>query len=81
MKTVSIQDLKARISALLAEAAAGTRVLITKHRRPLAMLSPAELEHVHIGKRFGRGRLRALFERATDGRYLEGLAEDRGDES
>jgi hypothetical protein len=45
------------------------------------MLSPPELEHVHIGKRFGRGRLEPLLHQATAGRYLQVLAEDRGDES
>jgi prevent-host-death family protein len=80
MKTVSIQELKAKISALLAEAAAGTRVLITKHRRPVAMLSPPEHEAVHLGQRFGRGKLESLLHEATAGRYLEVLAEDRRDE-
>jgi hypothetical protein len=36
---------------------------------------------VHIGKRFGRGRLEPLLHQATAGRYLQVLAEDRGDES
>ena len=80
MKTVSIQELKARISALLAEAAAGTRVLITKHRRPVAMLAPPENEPLHVGKRFGRARLEPLLHEATAGRYLEVLGEDRRDE-
>ncbi len=80
MKKVSTQDLKSRLSALLAEAAGGTHILITKHQRPIAMLSPPELEHLHIGKRYGRDRLGSGFDRATAGRYLEVLAEDRRDE-
>jgi antitoxin (DNA-binding transcriptional repressor) of toxin-antitoxin stability system len=78
MKTVSLQELKSRIFALLAEVAAGSTVLITKDGRPIAVLSLPEADHLHTGKRFGRGSLGPLLHRATAGRYLEVLAEDRG---
>jgi hypothetical protein len=37
-----------------------------------------ELDHVHLGNKFGRGRIRPLFKARTRGKYLEVLAEDRG---
>jgi len=80
MKTVSIQELKADLSRLLAEVAAGARVLITKHRRSIAVLSPPEVHPVRVGRRFGRAKLEPCLENATAGRYLDVLAEDRRDE-
>ncbi len=77
MKTVSIDELKRRLSSLVDEAATGARILITKHRRPVACLSAADMEHVHIGPRFGRGALKPLFKAPTQGRYLEILDSDR----
>ena len=78
MKVVSIQVLKRNLSKLLAEAAAGARVIITRHRKPVAQLSSAELDSVHVGSRVGRGKLRPALRRAgTGGKYLDVLAEDR----
>lgn len=77
MKTVSIDELKRNLATFVDEAAAGARILITKHRRPVAFLSAADMEHVQIGGRFGRGALKPLFRSATQGRYLEVLANDR----
>jgi prevent-host-death family protein len=73
MKTVSIDELKRSLSSLVDEAATGTRILITKHRRPVACLSAADIEHVHIGPRFGRGALKPLFKAPTQGRSLQVL--------
>ena len=77
MKSVSIDQLKRNLSALLAEAEAGGRILVTKHRRPVATLSAPGLEHVHIGARFGRGALKPLLRAPTHGSYLKVLADDR----
>ena len=77
MKTVSVDELKRNLSSLLDEAAAGARILITKHRRPIATLSAADMHHVSIGARFGRGPLKPLLRAPTQGKYLEVLAEDR----
>lgn len=77
MKTVSIDELKRNLSAFIDEAAKGERIVITKHRRPVAALAPATPEHVHVGKRFGRAKLRPLFKAATKGAYLDVLLEDR----
>jgi prevent-host-death family protein len=78
MRTVSIDELKRNVSAFVEAAAAGTRIIITKHRRPVASLSPANLEHVHVGSRFGKGGpLKPLLRAPTRGHYLEVLEEDR----
>jgi prevent-host-death family protein len=77
MKTVSIDELKRNLSSLVEQAAAGARILITKHRRPVASLSSADMEHVHTGARFGRGTLKPLLKAPTHGKYLETLQDDR----
>ena len=78
MKLVSIQDLKARLSAMVAEAESGDTIIITRHSAPVAQLSPTRTESVHRGKSVGSSRLRAALKRGTKGRYLEVLLEDRG---
>jgi prevent-host-death family protein len=78
MKQLSIQDLKARLSAAVAEAEAGGTILITRHRQPVAQLGPARTTHVHHGSAVGTGPLRPALSRATKGRYLDILMEDRG---
>ena len=77
MKMVSIQDLKARLSAIVAEAESGDTIIITRHNAPVAQLSPPQRESVHRGTRVGDGRLKAALKRGTKGRYLEILLEDR----
>jgi prevent-host-death family protein len=78
MKQISIQDLKARLSAAIAEAESGDTIVITRHNEPVAHLSPARARHVHRGKNVGIGRLRPALKRGTKGRYLAVLSEDRG---
>jgi prevent-host-death family protein len=78
MKLVSIQDLKANLSAMVAEAESGDTIIITRHNAPVAQLRPAGTESVHRGKNVGNGRIRAAVSRGTKGRYLEVLLEDRG---
>jgi prevent-host-death family protein len=78
VKSVSIQDLKQNLSTLLDEAAAGTPIVITRHKRPVAVLSSAGLEHCHVGSEVGRPWKPAVPRRAvTRGRYLELLRDDR----
>jgi prevent-host-death family protein len=80
MKEVSIQTLKATLSSAVAEAEAGATIVITRHNDAVAVLGPARSAHVHRGPLVGTGRLKpALSSRATKGRYLEVLLEDRGD--
>jgi prevent-host-death family protein len=79
MKLVSIQDLKANLSAVVAEAESGDTIIITRHNAPVAQLSPAGKESIHHGRNVGSGRIRAALKRGTKGRYLEVLLEDRSD--
>jgi prevent-host-death family protein len=78
MKLVSIQDLKAKLSEMVAEAESGDTIIITRHRAPVAQLSPTRTESVHRGKNVGSSRLRAALKPGTKSRYLEILLEDRG---
>jgi prevent-host-death family protein len=77
MKVVSILELKRRLSAILAEAAVGVRIVVTRHGKPVVTISSAGSDHLHVGSKVGRGSLKPLFRRATEGKYLEFLAEDR----
>jgi len=77
MKQVSIQDLKARLSAVVAEAEAGGTILVTRHNQPVAQLGPAAAAHLHRGTRAASTRLGPAVRRGTRGRYLALLLEDR----
>jgi len=77
MKTVSIDELKRHLSTFVDAAGRGERILITRHRRPVATLMGPDLEHVHGGVRSPRASLRPLLAAPTRGAYLEVLAEDR----
>jgi prevent-host-death family protein len=77
MKKVSVQDLKARLSAVIAEAESGETVIITRHSDAVAQLGPVH-PHVHRGVRVGSRRLSPALKRGTKGRYLAVLLEDRG---
>ena len=78
MKQVSIQHLKAGLSAAVAEAQAGVTIVITRHNEPVAQLGPARPDRVHLGARVGGGRILPALKRGTKGRYLAVLLEDRG---
>jgi prevent-host-death family protein len=78
MKQISIQDLKAQLSAAVAQAESGDTILITRHNEPVAQLGPARPPFVHRGKDIGTGRLRPAVTRGTKGHYLTVLLEDRG---
>ncbi len=80
MKKVSIQDLKATLSAAVAEAEAGDTIVITRHNRPVARLSPARVPQRPRGiLRKGPGGLKPALSPARTCRYLAVLLEDRGD--
>ena len=79
MKRISIQDLKAGLSAAVAEAESGNTIVITRHNAPVAKLIPADPEHVHRGKNVGKGGIRPAIRRGVKVRFLEVLLEDRGD--
>ena len=78
MKKVSIQDLKATLSSVVAEAESGRTILITRHNEPVARLGPAGAEPLHRGRRVGSGRLQPALTRGTKGRALAVLLDDRG---
>src|SRR5688500_4833891 len=69
MKRISIQELKRRLSRVLAEAEGGATLLVTRHGRAVARIMPAELEHVHVGSRAGRSCIEPLLNGPTRGRY------------
>ena len=71
MKQVSIQELKKHLSKLIGEVAAGTQILVTRHKRPVVQLSSADLRHLHVGARFGKGQLRPLLRGESRGVYLK----------
>ena len=77
MKEISIQDLKSRLSAVVADAEAGRTVVVTRHNEPVAQLGPVRAGAIHRGSRLGT-RLRPALARGTKGRYLAVLLEDRG---
>lgn len=77
MKEISIHELKAQLSAAVAEAEAGQTILITRHKRPVARLTPAGTQHTHVGKGRRAAKLKPLLKQATRGRYLTVLIEDR----
>ncbi len=78
MKRISIQDLKARLSSVVAEAESGGTIVITRHNQPVAQLGPPD-SHVHRAKGMARAALKPAIKEGTNGRYLEVLLEDRGD--
>jgi antitoxin (DNA-binding transcriptional repressor) of toxin-antitoxin stability system len=77
MKTVSIDELKRRLSWFIGQAAAGERFIVTRHRKPVASIAAAGTEHLRIGSRFGRARLKPALKGPTKGQYLTVLFEDR----
>jgi prevent-host-death family protein len=79
MKRISIQALKAQLSAAVLEAQSGRTITITRHNEPVAELGPARARHVHRGTRVGAAGITPAVRRATKGRYLTVLREDRGD--
>jgi prevent-host-death family protein len=78
MKQISIQDLKARLSSVIAEAEAGATSIVTRHGDPVAQLGPPRTAHVHGGTEQERKRLMPAARRGTKGRYLAVLLDDRG---
>ena len=77
MKQISIQDLKASLSAAIAEAEEGRTILITRHNQSVARLGPASPIHVHRGSRMGKGPVVPALRRGTNARSLAILLEDR----
>jgi antitoxin (DNA-binding transcriptional repressor) of toxin-antitoxin stability system len=70
-------DLKAGLSAAVAEAESGRTIVITRHNEPVAQLGPARAARVHRGARVGQARIQSAVKRGTKGRYLAVLQDDR----
>ena len=79
MKRISIQDLKAKLSAAVSEAESGDTILITRHNQPVAKLVPAHPEHLHRGRNAEKDAIRPAIKRGVKIPYLDLLLEDRGD--
>lgn len=77
MKNVPIYVLKQDLASMIAEAEAGTEIIITRHNKPVARLTSASAEHVRQGARFGQGSFKPAVRGKTAGRYLQILREDR----
>ena len=77
MKKVSIQDLKSQLSAAIVEAESGNTIIVTRHNDPVAQLEPGRPQHVQRGEKVGTGPIKPALRRATRGRYLTALNEDR----
>lgn len=81
MTRISVQDLKANLSAAISEAESGQTLVVTRHNEPVAHLGPARPARVHRGALVGTDRLRPAIKgsiKGPKGRYLAVLADDRG---
>ena len=78
IKEISIQDLKANLSAVIAEAESGETIVITRHNAPVARLGPPD-SHVHYPRSTDRSALKPAIKSDKKIPYLEVLLEDRGD--
>jgi prevent-host-death family protein len=79
MRHISIQDLKASLSAAVAEAESGHTIVITRHNQAVAQLGPARPPFVHRANVEPASPLKPALKHGTKGRYLTVLLEDRGD--
>ena len=65
---------------MIAEAESGQTILITRHNQAVAQLIPASVMKTHRDSEAATAALQPLLRRATKGRYLEVLLEDRSGE-
>jgi len=80
MIQVSVQDLKATLSAIVASAEGGETIVITRHGKPVARIVPADPPHVHRGSRVGERWPPAIANGSGLGALaVAALLEDRGD--
>lgn len=78
MTYLPIQDLKRNLADILRRVEQGETLVVTRHGKPVARLSPAQEPHVHVGKdcHLG-GKLEPLGNFALGGEALRMLLEDR----
>jgi antitoxin (DNA-binding transcriptional repressor) of toxin-antitoxin stability system len=77
VKRISVQDLKAQLSAAIAEAASGETILIMRHSKPVALLAPVHMPHLHQGRLFGKARIDPAVRKGTNGRYRSACSGDQ----
>ena len=78
MTSVTVQQLKQALAAILERVGLGESITVLKHGRPVARLGPPVESGLHVGPRAGTGyRLKPHGRRLTRGAYLDVLAEDR----
>ena len=77
MKQVSLKTFKEGLSKWAEEAHSGITVEVTRYNSPFFRLGPVTEAGLHVGRRAGRAELTKLLKRASKGRYLKVLAEDR----
>ena len=79
MTQISIQDLKKNLSAIMAKAEGGEKILVTRHSKPVVALSSISLDHVLSGPLVGKLKMRPILRGGLGGKALEVLREDRED--
>lgn len=68
------------LSRLAEEASKGAEILVTKHNKPYIRLAPGVERGLYRGHLAGRQDLKPALEKATAGRWLRYLEEDRNEE-
>ena len=74
---MSLQELKRHLSRLVDRARAGERIVITRYRQPVAELGSPSTTGLRTGAAYGTGLDGPPLDKATGGRYLDVLEEDR----
>ena len=78
VRQISITEFKAHCTEEIREVEKGNVILqVTRHGKPVVTIGSAGSEHLHVGSKVGKGSLKPLLHRASKGKYLELLAEDR----
>lgn len=80
MKSISLRVLKENLSRYTEQAARGEPIQVTRYNKPFVYLMPALGQSQRVGTRAGQHEFRPVSKRATRGRFLEVLNEDRNDE-
>ena len=81
MKSISLKDLKENLSKYTEDAAHGETIQVTKYNKPFIYLTGASQPSLNVGSRVGKGTLRSVLSRGTNGKYLKVLLEDRKDQN
>jgi len=81
MTSITIQELKQAMAAVLKRVGLGEWITVLRHGKPVARLGPPAEPGLHVGSRYDTGyRITAAGRRLTRGAWLAVLADDRGGE-